>query len=54
MVGYIRHLSEEIQYSAVLSDDSVGALIISRAFEMLSERLEQMEEINGGGRITDI
>jgi F420-dependent methylenetetrahydromethanopterin dehydrogenase len=54
MVGYIKHLSEEIETAAAFSDDSVGAVIVSRAFQLLSERIEKMEQVNGGGKITDI
>jgi len=54
VVGYIRHLSEEVEAAASFSDDSVGSYIVSRAFALLSDRFEEMEEINGRGKITDI
>jgi len=54
IVGYIRHLSDEVKESASFYDDSIGADVISRAFSLLAEKFEEMEEINGRGRITDI
>jgi hypothetical protein len=37
-----------------MSEDAASTQIISRAFFLLSDRFEDMEEINGGGKITDI
>lgn len=54
VVGYIRHLAAELSEVAFLSEDSAATDIISRAFVLLSDRLEDMEEENGRGRITDI
>jgi len=54
MVGYIRYLAKELDEVAFMSDDSTATQIISRAFFLLSDRFENMEEINGGGKITDI
>ena len=54
IVGYIRHLSNELSEFSFMSEDPASTHVISRAFSLLSDRLEEMEEENGRGRITDI
>jgi hypothetical protein len=54
VVGYIRHLSNELANVSFMSEDPVATDVISRAFSLLSDRLEDMEEQSGRGRITDI
>lgn len=54
VVGYIRHLSNELANISFMSEDPAATDIISRAFALLSERLEEMEELDGRGKITDI
>jgi hypothetical protein len=54
MVGYIRYLAKELDEIAFMSEDAASTQIISRAFFLLSDRFEDMEEINGRGKITDI
>jgi hypothetical protein len=54
VVGYIRHLSNELASVSFMSEDPASTDVISRAFALLSERLEEMEEEGGRGKITDI
>jgi hypothetical protein len=54
IVGYIRHLSNELAEVSFMSEDPAATSVISKAFELLSNRLEEMEEENGRGRIADI
>lgn len=54
VVGYIRHLSNELANVSSVSEDPSSTDIISRAFALLSERLEDMEEESGRGKIADI
>ena len=54
VVGYIRHLSQELANVSYISEDPASTSVISRAFALLSDRLEEMEEQGGRGRITDI
>jgi hypothetical protein len=54
VVGYIRHLSDELSNVSLMSEDPAATSIISRAFALLSERLEEMEQEGGGTKITEI
>lgn len=54
IVGYIKHLSNELLEISYLSDDPAATDIISRAFALLSDKLEEMEDESGDGKITDI
>ena len=54
IVGYIRHLSSELADVSFMSEDPAATDVISRAFNLLSDRLEEMEEQDGRGRLTDI
>jgi hypothetical protein len=50
VVGYIKHLSQELSEVSWRSDDPATTAVISRAFELLSERLEKMEPKGGGSK----
>jgi hypothetical protein len=54
VVGYIRHLSEELANVSFMSEDPAASHVISRAFALLSERLEDMEQEDGGTKISEI
>lgn len=54
VVGYIKHLSNELSNISFMSEDPMATDIIARAFDLLSSRLEEMEEESGRGKITDI
>jgi hypothetical protein len=54
IVGYIRHLSQELANASHISEDPASTSVISHAFSLLSDRLEEMEEEGGAGRIADI
>jgi hypothetical protein len=54
VVGYIRHLSDELSNVSLMSEDPAATSIISRAFALLSQRLEEMEQEGGGTKITEI
>ena len=54
IVGYIRHLSNELDNVSFMSEDPTATHVISKAFSLLSDRLEEMEEETGRGKITDI
>lgn len=54
IVGYIKHLSNELSEISYLSEDPAATDIISRAFALLSDKLEEMEDESGDGRIADI
>ena len=51
VTGYIRHLAHELSEASWRFDDPSSGAIISRAFELLSDRLEEMEPNAGGGQI---
>jgi len=54
VVGYIRHLARELENVSEYTDDPTGTSIIAKSFNLLSNRIEEMESETGGGRINDI
>lgn len=52
VVGYIRYLSRELAHASEEAIDPATATAISKAFDLLSDRIEEIE--SGRGTITDI
>lgn len=46
MVGYLRHLSRAMDSISWRTEDSAGTDMIAKAFSLLSDKLEEMQEDN--------